>query len=173
VVGLFLAVGVGTMAALAGFRSIAAVTALTAYWDGIAYAAVAGAGALLIAGVSFSALPRLIGRSIASLAKARSFHRLTLAGSVGVLTFMSAAGLVTGFSWVAGSNTGADPEVGGNWGAAVGASSDTLLLLAVLSAAVAMLGHFAYTSTILGTLVKGPARTQEVLLDRDREEADV
>ncbi len=173
VVGLFLAVGVGTMAALAGFRSIAAVTALTAYWDGIAYAAVAGAGALLIAGVSFSALPRLIGRSIASLARARSSHRLTLAGSVGVLAFMSAAGLVTGFSWVAGSNTGADPEVGGNWGAAVGASSDTLLLLAVLSAVVAMLGHFAYTSTILGTVVKGPARTQEVLVDRDREEADV
>lgn len=173
VLGLFLAVGVGTMAALAGFPSIAAVAALTAYWDGIAYAAVAGAGALLVAGVTFSALPRLIGRSIASPSRARSFHRLTLVGSVGVLSLLSAAGIVTGFSWVAGSNSGASPEVGANWGEAVGATSDTLILLALVSAVVVMVGHFAYTSTILGTVVRGKAGAQEVLIAKEREAADV
>jgi cytochrome c oxidase cbb3-type subunit I len=164
VYGLFLAVGVGAMAALAGFRTVASITSLTAFWEGIGYAAVAGVGALLVAGVSFAALPRLIGREIPSLSRARRSSRMTLIGSVGVLAFMSANGLLTGFSWVGGANTGADPEVGGSWGVAVGASGDTLLLLALVSAVVAFVGHASYASTILSTVVKGKAVAQEMLV---------
>src|SRR5690606_33588267 len=97
--GLFLAVGVGALAALAGFRSVASVASLTAFWEAIEYTAVAGVGVLLVAGVSFPALPRLLGREIPSLTRARSFSRLTVIGTVGVLVFMTAAGLLHGYSW--------------------------------------------------------------------------
>ncbi len=164
VYGLFLAVGVGAMAALAGFRSIAAVTALTSFWEGVEYAAVAGVGVLLVAGVTIPALPRLIGREVPSLRTLRRFIRLTLVGSIGTLLFMTAAGLLTGYSWVAGSNSGADPELGVSWGAATGASVETLLLLALVTAIIGFFGHLAYAGTVLGTVVKGKAVPQEVLV---------
>jgi hypothetical protein len=46
----------------------------------------------------------------------------------------------------------------------VGASEETLLLLALASSLVALGGHLAYASTIFGTLVKGKAMPQEVLV---------
>lgn len=169
VLGLFLVVGVGVLAALGGFRSVAAVTSLTAYWKGVEYAALAGAGALLVAGTSFSALPRLIGRDIPDRARPRTFVRLTVAGSVGVLVSMAAAGLVAGYSWVAGSNSGAFVDAGEGWGTGYGATVDVLLLLALVSAVIAFFGHTAYASTILGTVVKGPARHQELLVSVEEE----
>lgn len=164
VFGLFLAVGVAAVAALGGFRSIAAVTSLTSFWEAVEYTAVAGVGALLIAGVAFPALPRLLGREIPSPARARSSARLTVIGSVGVLVFMSAAGLLTGFSWIGSANAAAPPNVGEDWGAALGASGETLLLLALISAGIAFAGHLAYASTVLSTVVKGKAVAQEVLV---------
>ncbi len=169
VVGMFLAVGMATMAALAGFRSITAATALTGFWKGIEVAAVSGVGALLVAGVSFAALPRLAGRNIHDLAKPRSFVRLTLAGSVGVLVSMAAAGIVSGYAWIAGANSGAFASVGEGWGAGYGATVDTLVLLALVSAVIAFGGHAAYASTILGTIVKGPVRSQELLVSAEGE----
>jgi len=162
VYGLFLAVGVGALAALAGFRSIAAVTSLTAFWEAIEYTAVAGVGVLLVAGVTFPALPRLLGREIPSPDRARSFSRLTVIGTVGVLVFMSAAGLLYGFSWIASSNAGGPPATGETW--ATGGGADALMLLALIAAFVAFAGHLAYASTVLGTVVKGKAVPQEVLV---------
>lgn len=167
--GLFLAVGVATMAALAGFRSIAAATSLTGFWKGIEVAAVSGVGALLVAGVSFAALPRLAGRDIHDHSKPRSFVRLTLAGSIGVLVTMGAAGIVSGYSWIAGANSGAFVSVGEGWGAGYGATVDTLVLLALVSAVITLGGHAAYASTILGTIVKGPVRSQELLVSVEGE----
>lgn len=167
VFGLFLAVGVGAMASLGGFRSIASVASLTAFWEAVKYTAVAGVGALLVAGVTFPALPRLLGREIPSLSRARSFSRLTVIGTVGVLVFMTAAGLLNGYSWIAGSNAGAAPNVGEGWAAGIGASGDTLMLLALVSAIVALAGHLSYASTVLGTLVKGKAVPQEILVGMD------
>lgn len=164
VFGLFLAVGIGVIAALGGFRSVASVASLTSFWEAIEYTAVAGVGALLVAGVSFAALPRLVGRDIPDPARARSFIRLTVAGSIGVLVFLTAAGLVSGYSWIGGSNSGAFIDAGEGWGVGAGATTDTLMLFALFSAVVAFLGHAAYASTIFGTLVKGRARTQEMLV---------
>lgn len=162
--GLFLAVGVGALAALAGFRSVASVASLTAFWEAIEYTAVAGVGVLLVAGVSFPALPRLLGREIPSLTRARSFSRLTVIGTVGVLVFMSATGLLHGYSWIAGSNAAEPPNVGEGWAGAVSGAGETLLLLALISALIALAGHLSYTATIMGTLVKGKAVAQEVLV---------
>lgn len=162
--GLFLAVGVGALAALGGFRSVASVASLTSYWEGIEYAALAGVGALLVGGVAIPALPRLVGREIASMARARSYVRLTVIGSVGALITMVGTGIYTGFSWVGGANSGAFVTAGEGWGAGVGATADTLVLVALLFATIAFLGHLAYASTIFGTLVRGRAVPQEMLM---------
>ncbi len=164
VVGLYLAVGVAVLAAVAGFRSVAAVTSLTAFWEGIEYTAVLGVGTLLVAGVSFQALPRLTGREIHSLERASTFMRLTVVGTVGVLVSLSATGIASGYSWIAGSNSGAYVDAGEGWGAGVGGMSDALLLVAILFAVVTFAGQLVYASTVFGTVTRGKARTQEVLV---------
>jgi acyl-CoA synthetase (AMP-forming)/AMP-acid ligase II len=55
-------------------------------------------------------------------------------------------------------------NAGEGWGSGYGGVVDVLVLLALISAVVAFFGHAAYASTILGTIVKGPARAQEVLV---------
>lgn len=166
VVGLYLAVGVGALAALAGFRSVASVTALTSYWEAIDYLAIAGVGVLLVAGVSFSAMPRLVGRELHSIQRAKSFVRLTVAGSVGVLLTLAAAGLISGYSWIGGSNSAAYVDAGEGWAAGVGGSVDTLLLVAVAFGVVTLAGHLAYASTIFSTLTRGKPTIQEVLVTK-------
>ncbi len=46
------------------------------------------------------------GAQIETVEKARRFQRLIVAGSVGVLVFLGAAGILSGYSWIAGSNSG-------------------------------------------------------------------
>lgn len=167
VLGLYLGVGVALLAALAGFRSVASFVSLTAFWEAIEYTALAGVGALLVAGVGFSALPRLVGREVHSGKRVRSFNRLTVVGTVGVLLFMSAAGVVSGFSWIGGSNSAAYVDAGEGWGAGLGTSVDTLMLGAVTFAIVAFAGHLAYASVIFGTFTRGKATAQEVLVAKE------
>lgn len=161
--GLYMGVGVAFLAALGGFRSIAAVTSLTAFWEAIEYVAVAGVGSLLVAGVSFQALPRLVGKEIHTLDRARSFIRLTIIGTVGVLVFMASSGVVSGFSWIGGSNSAAYIDAGEGWQAGAGAAPDALLLVAVGFGFVTLVGQLAYASTVFGTLTRGRATTQEML----------
>lgn len=168
--GLYLAVAVGLAAALAGFRSVAAVTSLTSFWEGIEYSAIAGPGALLAAGVSFAALPRLVGRELASVQRARSFIRLTVVGSVGTLIFLAAAGILSGYSWTGGSNAAAYIDAAEGWGAGLGNTFDTLLLIAIGFGFVTFAGQLAYAATIFGTVTSGKAATQEVLVTIEGEE---
>ena len=162
--GLYLAVIVAALAAVAGFRSVAAVAGLTAFWEGIEITWMTGVGALLVAGTSFSALPRLVGREIHSADRVRSFLRYTLIGSVGTLVSLAAAGAIAGYSWIAGSNSAAYVDVGEGWAAGVGATVDTLLLVGALFAIVALLGHLSYASVVVGTVTSGRATSQEILV---------
>ncbi|MEE8406711.1 MAG: cbb3-type cytochrome c oxidase subunit I, partial [Acidimicrobiia bacterium] len=166
VLGLYLGVGVAVIAALAGFRSIASVTSLTGFWQAVEYTAISGVGTLLIASVSFSAVPRLFGRELYTK-RAKPFLALTLTGSVGVLVFMTAAGLVSGYSWIGGSNSGAYIDAGEGWGAGLGASVETLMLIVVGFAVVTFFGQLAYAATVIGTVTQGKAATQEVLVTKD------
>jgi len=166
VIGLYLGVGVAVLAAFAGFRSISSVVSLTGFWEAIEYAALAGVGTLLIAGMSFGAVPRLYGREL-YVKRVRSFITLTLTGSVGVLVFMTASGLLSGYSWIAGSNSAAYIDVGEGWGVGVGASVETLMLIAVGFAVVTFLGQLAYAATVFGTITQGSATTQEILVAKD------
>jgi cbb3-type cytochrome oxidase subunit 1 len=165
--GIYLGVGVAVAAALAGFRSVAAATSLTAFWEAVEYTALSGVGTLLVAGVVLPALPRLVGRDIHTKSKVRSLNRYLVIGSVGVLLFMSAAGILSGYSWIGGSNSGAYVDAGEGWGAGIGASVDTLMLIAIGFAFVTFLGQLLYTSTVVGTLTRGKATAQEVLVAKE------
>lgn len=162
--GAYLAVGVALLAALAGFRSLASVASLTAFWDAVEYTAILGAGTLLVAGTVYSGLPRLVGRELHTRSRVRTFNKLTVTGSVGVLVFLSAAGLVSGYSWIGGSNSAAYVDAGEGWGAGVGAAVDTLLLAALAFAVVTFLGQLAYASVVFGTVTRGRAGAQEILV---------
>lgn len=174
VVGLYLGVAVAILAAFASFPSVGSVTALTAYWEAIEYAALYGVGALLSAGIVFEAMPRVSGRELASSDRPRSFTRLTVIGVGGVALSMIAAGLVSGYSWVAGSNSAAYVDVGEGWAAGAEAA-DVLLLVAFGFGIIAFLGQLAYAATVIGTVTIGRAVPQEVLVygpDPDIESPD-
>lgn len=166
VYGLYLAVGVALLAAMAGFRSVASAASLTPYWEAIEYVSLTGVGTLLVSSVAFGALPRTVGRRLETVAKARRFHRLTITGAVGVLISLSAAGLLAGYSWIGGSNTTAYIDSGDGWGAGLGSSFDTLMLAAVGFGLVLFFGLLGYASIVLGTVARGEAIPQEVLIDK-------
>jgi cbb3-type cytochrome oxidase subunit 1 len=169
VVGTFSGVVVAVMASLASFRSIGSVTALTTFWEAIEYACLLGVGPLLVAGVSFDALPRVAGRAMQTTDRARSFLRLTVVGVGGVLVTMGAAGIVSGYSWLAGSNSAAYIDAGDGW--AAGASAvEPLLLIAFGFAIVAFLGQLSYALAVIGTVTSGRAVPQEVLVYEDSDE---
>jgi cbb3-type cytochrome oxidase subunit 1 len=167
VLGLYLTFGVAVMAALAGFRSVGAVTSLTAFWEAIEYVSLAGVGTLLVSSATFGALPRVVGRELESIVKARRFHRLMITGSVGVLLSLAAAGMMAGYSWIAGPNSGTYIDAGEGWAAGLGNSYDTLLLFAVAFAVVLLFGLGGYASIVFGTVTRGKAIPQEVLVARE------
>ena len=166
VVGTFMGVAVAAMAGLASFRAIGSVAALTGFWEAIEYAAILGVGPLLAAGIAFDALPRLVGRALPSVDRARSFVRLTVIGVGGVLVTMGAAGIISGYSWVAGSNSAAYIDVGDGWAAGAGAV-EPLLLIAFVFAIIAFIGQLAYVATVIGTITVGRPVPQELLVYGD------
>ena len=166
VLGMYLAVAVAVMASFASFPAVASTTALTAYWEAVEYAALLGVGTLLIAGISFEALPRAAGRRLPSHARARTFNRFTVVGVGGVLITLAAAGIISGYSWVAGSNTASYIDAGEGWALGAGAA-EALTLIAVGFGVVVFLGQLAYVSVIVGTIFSGEAVTQEVLVDAE------
>ena len=163
VVGCFFAVVVGAMAAMAGFATPGAVVALTPFWDAVETGAILGAATLLAAAIAFHSLPRMVGRELTTVTTARRFIRLTLIGVGAIVISLAAAGLILGFSWIGGSNTGAFVDVGDSWGEASG-SATVFLLLAISAGMVALWGQLAYTSTIWATVTSGKAGVQEVLV---------
>jgi cytochrome c oxidase cbb3-type subunit 1/cytochrome c oxidase cbb3-type subunit I/II len=171
VLGLYVTFGVAAVAALAGFRSVGSVASLTAFWEAIEYVSLTGIGTLLVSSITFAGLPRMVGRELETKAKARRFQRLTVAGSVGLLISLGAAGILSGYSWIAGSNSAAYVDAGEGWGAGVGGSYDSLLLVAVLFGVVLFAGIGGYLSIVFGTVSRGRAIPQEVLVSRERVEA--
>lgn len=163
VFGVYFTVAVAVMASFASFPTIGSVTALTAYWEAIEYAVLLGAGSLLIAGVTFEALPRAAGRRLPTNDRARTFNRLTIIGVGGVLVSLAAAGLVTGYSWLGGSNTAAFQDAADGWAIGAGAA-EVLTLVALGFAIVTVLGQFAYASVVAGTIFSGKTVVQDLLV---------
>jgi cytochrome c oxidase cbb3-type subunit 1/cytochrome c oxidase cbb3-type subunit I/II len=165
--GLYLTVGVAVVAALAGFRSVGSVTSLTPFWEAVEYVSLAGVGTLLVSSAGFGGLPRMLGRELETADKARRFQRLTVAGSVGLLFSMGAAGILAGYSWVAGSNSAAYIDAGDGWAAGLGTTYDTLMLVALLFGIVLFAGLGRYASIIFGTVARGRSIPQEVLVSKE------
>lgn len=76
------------------------------------------------------------------------------------------AGLLSGYSWIAGSNSAAYIDAGDGWGAGA-AAAEALLLFAVGFGIIAFLGQLAYAATVIGTILNGRAVPQEVLVYGD------
>ncbi|MGD2100875.1 MAG: cbb3-type cytochrome c oxidase subunit I [Acidimicrobiia bacterium] len=167
VLALYLTVGVAALAALAGFRSIGSVTSDTSFWEAIEFVSFSGIAVLLVSSVAFAAIPRLVGRHLETVDKARRFQRLTVGGSVGVLISLGAAGLVTGYSWIAGSNSAAFIDAGEGWATASSGSYDTLLLIALIFGVVLFVGLAGYASIVFGTVTRGSAIPQELLVSKE------
>lgn len=163
-IALYLTVGVSVLTALAGFPSLGAVTAATPFWTGIEMISLTGIGSLMVAGAAFGALPRLVGRELETAEKARRALRLIVTGAVGLLLTMGAAGILAGYSWIAGSNSGEYVNAGEDWGAGLGGSYDTLLLLALVFGLVLLAGLAGQFSVIFGTVTRGHAIPQELLV---------
>ena len=168
--GLYVTAGVALVASFAGFRSVAAVTANTGFWEAVEYVSLNGISLLLVAGVSFAALPRLVGRKLETVEKARRFQRLAVAGSVGILVSLGAAGVLAGYSWVGGSNSAAYIDAGEGWAAGLGSTYDALVLVALLFGVVLFLAQLRYAGLVFGTVTRGAAGEQEVLVARDADD---
>lgn len=164
VLGLYLAFGVAVVAALSGFRSLGSVVSLTPLWEAVEYVALTGVGTLLVSSVTFAGLPRMVGRALETPKKARRFQRFTVAGAVGVLLFLGASGILAGYSWIAGSNSAAYVDVGEDWAAGLGATYDTLVFIALLFGVLLFAGVGGYVSVLFGTVARGKAIPQEVLV---------
>lgn len=167
VLGLYLTFGVAVVAALAGFRSIGSVASLTAFWEAVEYVSLTGVGTLLVSSVAFGGLPRMLGRELETAHKARRFQRLTIGGSVGLLISMGAAGVLAGYSWVAGSNSAAYVDAGDGWAAGLGNTYDTLIFVALIFGIILFAGLGGYASIVFGTVTRGKAISQEILVDRE------
>jgi hypothetical protein len=74
-----------------------------------------------------------------------------------------ATGLVSGYSWIAGSNSAAYLDAGEGWGAGSGAA-EVLLLFAFGFGIIAFLGQLSYAATVVGTVFDGRPVPQEVLV---------
>jgi cytochrome c oxidase cbb3-type subunit I len=164
VMGAYLAVVVAALAAFGSYPSIGATVGLTSFWEGIEYAFLLGVAPMLAAGTVFPGLSRLVGREIPSRARVRTFNRMTMFGSGGVLVSLVSAGIYAGYTWIGGSNGGAFVDVGEGWAQTADPTVGTLTLIAVGFGVVSLLGQFAYAGVVFGTLTTGKAVEQEVLV---------
>lgn len=165
VAGCGFVVVITTIAAVAGFRSAAALVALTPFWEGINYGLLLGAFPLLIASWTYQALPAMMGRRLYSAALARRHVRLTVVGTGSLVLLMVLAGLTTGYSWAGGAFTGAFSAVGEGWAAAAGPGG-VFLGLAVAAGLVAVGANLLLASLIFRTVTQGHVTAQEVLVAR-------
>jgi hypothetical protein len=86
---------------------------------------------------------------------------------VGVLITLGAAGIVSGYSWIGGSNSAAYVSAGEGWAAGVGGTYDTLVLAALIFGIILYLGQLSYTTLVVGTVTRGRAIPQEVLVAKE------
>jgi cbb3-type cytochrome oxidase subunit 1 len=162
--GMGVGVAVGLATAVAGFRSAAALVGFTSYWEGVTMAALFGVGGLLVSGWTFQALPAAAGRELASPERALQSIRLTVWGVGGAALLMVIGGIVTGLSWTGGAFT-STPAIGENWEAVSGLGS-LMIGLSLIGIAVMLLGQLAFILSVLGTISRGSAAQDEVLMTK-------
>jgi cytochrome c oxidase cbb3-type subunit 1 len=162
--GMGFALLTGTAAAIASFRSAAAVVGFTSFWDGVTFAGLFGVGGLLIAGWAYQSLPAMTGRELVSNRDTGRHIRWTVYGVGSTSLLLMIAGILRGYAWNGGSFTGS-PASGDGWAALSGAA-DVLVSLAVLGALLALAGQLSFVLNVFRTITSGRATAQEVLVER-------
>ncbi len=168
--GAFFVLLVAALTVFGTVRSASAVVGLTPYWDGVLYAALFGAGGLLVAAWSYQALPSITGRRMVNLRFATVHLRATFWGVGLTAALLVMAGLVSGYSWSGGSFTGVGPT-GEGW-ESLGGMASLLVGLSVISGLVALAGQLSFCLAVLRTFTSGRAVSQEILAPADETSPD-
>ena len=162
-VGAFLIPVPILLSALAGFRSVASIVGLTSWWEGTSFFILFGIGGWVTAGFLYAVLPRLLGRDLYETGLATWHLRLSLIGVTVTSVSLWLAGLLAGFTWVGGTNTGAYVNTGEGFSQTLDAVSlvGVLTLIGVL---VAFCGQLVHGYLIYRTVTSGTAAVQELLV---------
>ncbi len=163
--GIGFVVLVAALTAIASFGSASALLAFTTFWNGIEYMALFGAGALLVAGWAFQAMPAMAGLALPGTKHARQFIRLTVVGVAATGALLMLAGVLEGFRWAGGSFTGAFVDAGSGW-----ESSPALLTVASLTGFLTLAGQGYFMFTVFRTLTGGVATDREVFVAIEAED---
>lgn len=157
--GLLLNLGIAAFLGIQGFRSVEAVVGLTTWYEGLALATLLGSAPLLLLGGIAYLLPQVSGRRLVGDLADRGIRATAWGGSLtGVLLVI--AGVVTGLAW----NSGAAPNAGVEY-VRTTALTSTYLLVAILTALVALLGIALLGLTVVRTFTSGDAIPSEVLVE--------
>jgi cbb3-type cytochrome c oxidase subunit I len=162
-IGTVLYLVIAIFKVLQGFRSVSALVGLTTFSDGTTFLILFGLCSLWAAAFTYQALPRLIGRDIYSDRVTTIHLRLTLIGVVLLAALLWLAGLVSGYSWAAGSLTGAYVAAGegfANTLEQVGATYG----FAALAALILFAGQAAFAYNTYRTFTSGTATVHETLV---------
>ena len=147
---------------VSGFRAVAAVVGLTAWYEGLFIGLTAVAVPLLGLSFMYYAFPRITGRELAGSDAARRGLGLLLWGGGAAAGALAVNGLVTGLTWNWAAASGAASNTGEGFSAALG-RVEVLFTLAALASVAAAAGAVLLTWTLVRTYTAGEARAVEVL----------
>lgn len=160
---LFVAIG----ASAAGIGSAPLITGLTAFWDGISYAAIFGAGGLLSAAWIYQAMPSILGRRMRSTINAERHIRWTVVGVAGTASLLMITGIIQGFAWTGAAFTGGFEAPADAWAAT--SSIPTLLFgLTSITALIAFVAQIFFVVSVFRTTTSGQVTEQEILVLEQR-----
>lgn len=151
------------LSALAGFRSVASIVGLTAWWDGTSYFLLFGIGGWITAAFIYAALPRMLGRVLYDDHLAEWHLRLTMIGVTSTSVFLWLTGLIAGFTWTGGTSSGAYVNTGDGFTQTLDAVSllQSLTLVGVL---ITFVGQLVHGYVIYRTITSGTPIAYEILV---------
>ncbi len=164
VTGVAAHVVVSALFAVQGFRAVAAIVGLTVWYDTLTIATLLGSIALLAAGFTYYAYPRMAGRAVYSDFVANRHLKLTvwgigLATAIGVMTSVA-----MGMTWTSNVISGAADNFGEGFVSSMG-NIRTLLKINILPLLAGALGTVVFAMNFYRTITSGRVTTSEVLTE--------
>ncbi len=160
VAGLSVAI---VMSALTGFRSVAAVVGLTPWWDGTSFLLLFGVGGWATAALVYTAVPRLLGRTLFSNALADWHLRLTVLGVATTTATLWLIGLVSGFTWAGGNYSGTSTATGAGFATTLESVSG-LWYVVLIGVVITVVGLSLHVFLVARTLTSGEPSSRELLV---------
>ncbi len=151
------------VSAVAGFRSVAAVVGLTAWWDGTSFLILFGVGGWATAALVYTAVPRLLGRRLFSETLAAWHLRLTMVGVGATSVFLWFTGLVSGLTWAGGNYSGTSAATGEGFATTL-ESVSALWYLVLVGVLITAAGLAVHVFVVVRTLTSGRPANREVLV---------